>query len=77
MDGTHSAERGIFVMKTKQITLAFLTLTALLLQGCVAFPPLVQVEHKENPNNNQEVLRRLDAIDHRLTRLERQQDKNP
>jgi hypothetical protein len=55
-------------MKTKLILLPALLLAALL-QGCIAFPPLVQVERKDNPNQN-EVLRRLDSIDHRLDALE-------
>jgi hypothetical protein len=42
----------------------------LLLEGCIAFPPLVQVEHKDA--GNQEIIRRLDAIDQRLGQLERQ-----
>jgi hypothetical protein len=56
-------------MKTKLIMLGLLAFAALLQQGCVAFPPLIQVEHKDNPNN-QEVIRRLDAIDNRLNQLE-------
>ena len=62
-------------MKTKVTTFAFACLSALLLQGCIAFPPLVQVEHKDSANN-QEIIRRLDAIDHRLSRLEQKGDKN-
>ncbi len=48
---------------------------ALLLQGCVAFPPLVTVEHKNDspPALNEEVLRRLDQIDRRLDKLEQTQ----
>ena len=45
-----------------------------LLQGCIAFPPLIQVEHKDNPPN-QEVMRRLDAIEHRLDALDQKLDK--
>ena len=56
-------------MKTKMLLLPMLLLAALL-QGCIAFPPLVQVEHKENPNKD-EILRRLDAIDRRLDALEK------
>ncbi len=58
-------------MKTKLFTLAFASLAIVLLQGCVAFPPLIQVEHKDNPNNNQEVMKRLDAIDARLNQIEK------
>ncbi|HSU54327.1 MAG TPA: hypothetical protein VLT36_09730 [Candidatus Dormibacteraeota bacterium] len=46
-----------------------LALLALVCQGCIAFPPLIQVEHKEN-GDNKEVLHRLDAIDRRLDALE-------
>jgi starvation-inducible outer membrane lipoprotein len=62
-------------MKTKTIrfSLLALALSLPLLSGCIAFPPLIQVEHKENPNSNQEVLRRLDAIDQRLNQLEQKQ----
>jgi hypothetical protein len=56
-------------MKKKSIMLGTLALGALLLQGCIAFPPLVQVEHKDSPSNA-EVIRRLDAIDHRLDQLD-------
>jgi starvation-inducible outer membrane lipoprotein len=63
-------------MKIKATTLGLALLTVLLLQGCIAFPPLVQVEHKDN-TNNQEILRRLDAIDHRLGKLEQKAEKNP
>jgi len=44
-----------------------LTASAIVLQGCVAVPPLIQVQHKEN---NDEIVRRLDSIDRRLDRLE-------
>ena len=62
-------------MKTKAITFPLLSLAALVLQGCIAFPPLVQVEHKDSPGNSQEILRRLDAIDRRLSRLEQKTEK--
>ncbi len=57
-------------MKTKLLTLAFGTLCAALLQGCVSFPPLIQVEHKDTASN-QDIARRLDAIDHRLDQIEK------
>ena len=63
-------------MKINVSTFALLSLTVLLLEGCVAFPPLVQVEHKDNANSS-EVLRRLDAIDRRLSRLEHNGEKSP
>ena len=59
-------------MKTQTIRLLLLFLAVICLQGCVAFPPLIQVEHKDG---NQEVLRRLDAIDHRLDVLEQKAEK--
>ena len=40
---------------------------AILLQGCVAVPPLIQVQDKDN---NADIIRRLDQIDKRLDRLE-------
>ena len=42
----------------------------LALQGCVAVPPLIQVEHKET--NTDEIKRRLDDIDRRLDKIERE-----
>ncbi len=59
-------------MKTQTIRLLLLFLAVICLQGCVAFPPLIQVEHKDG---NQEVLKRLDAIDHRLDALEQKAEK--
>jgi hypothetical protein len=60
-------------MKSISNKLILLSFSALLLQGCVAFPPLVQVEHKHAPPApaNDEVIRRLDAIDQRLSALEK------
>ena len=63
-------------MKINVSTFALLSLMVLLLPGCVAFPPLVQVEHKDNANSS-EVLRRLGAIDRRLSRLEHNGEKSP
>ncbi len=56
-------------MKTKTIIIGLAALFAALVQGCISLPPIVQVEHKDNPNN-QEVVRRLDRIDQRLDQLE-------
>ena len=61
-------------MKTKLIILGALPLAMILLQGCIAFPPLIQVEHKDGPADA-EILKRLDSIDHRLDRLEEKVDK--
>jgi hypothetical protein len=60
-------------MKTKTV-LVVLGAAAILSQGCVAFPPLIQVEHKESVSN-QDVIKRLDAIDHRLDKLEKQEEQ--
>jgi hypothetical protein len=62
-------------MKTKMLRVLFLSIIAVTLQGCIAFPPLVQVEHKESPQNQQEIIRRLAAIDHRLDALEQKVEK--
>ena len=61
-------------MNTKKIFLATLAVAALFLRGCIAFPPLIQVEHKDNPAN-QELLHRLDSIEHRLDSLEQKMEK--
>jgi hypothetical protein len=55
-------------MKTKTKNLLLLTLLAMVVQGCIAFPPLIQVEHKDG--DNKELLHRLDSIDRRLDALE-------
>ena len=63
-------------MKNKTVSFMLLVAAGLLLQGCIAFPPLIQVEHKDAPvDSNKEVLKRLDAIDQRLTQLEQKTDK--
>ena len=49
-----------------------ITLSAIALQGCVAIPPLIQVENK---GGNDEIKQRLDAIDRRLERLEEKSEK--
>ena len=63
-------------MKTRAFNLALLGFSAFLLQGCINIPPLIQVEHKDSCNSNDAVLRRLDAIDQRLSQLEQKVDKN-
>ena len=63
------------LMKTKTISLTLLILSVFLLPGCIAFPPLIQVEHKDNPEPNKEVMKRLDAIDQRLSQLEQKTEK--
>jgi hypothetical protein len=54
-------------MKSKRARWAGIALSVVLLQGCVAIPPLIQVENK---SDNEEIKRRLDSIDRRLDRLE-------
>ena len=61
-------------MKTKLPLLLLVSLAAFLLQGCIAFPPLIQVEHKDAPPN-QDLMHRLDAIEHRLDALDQKLDK--
>jgi PBP1b-binding outer membrane lipoprotein LpoB len=62
-------------MKTHKAILGMLLVGAILLQGCViGFPPLVNVESKDNnKKDNAEVMKRLDSIDKRLGQLEAQQ----
>ena len=51
-----------------------IALLAFACQGCIAFPPLIQIEHKDSPEDK-EILRRLDAIDKRLDSLEKSEKK--
>ena len=62
-------------MKTHKAILGMLLVGAVLLQGCViGFPPLVNVESKDNnKKENAEVMKRLDSIDKRLSQLEAEQ----
>jgi hypothetical protein len=46
---------------------------AIVLQGCVAFPPLIQVQHRDG--GNADLIRRLDSIDKRLQALESKAQK--
>ena len=62
------------LMNKKRAGILVFSLGALLWQGCIAFPPLIQVEHKDSPAN-QDLMHRLDAIDHRLEALEQKADK--
>lgn len=62
-------------MRLNRVMLGILLVAAVLAQGCVVgFPPLVNVESKESKNENKELLKRLDAIDKRLSQLETQQN---
>ena len=56
-------------MKMPRPKTLFLLALPLLFQGCVAFPPLIQVEHKHG-DESQELIKRLDAIDRRLDQIE-------
>ena len=69
-----AADLNWTTMKTHWQKVALLALLGILLQGCVAFPPLIQVEHKY-PTENDELMRRLDAIDKRLGELEKKETK--
>lgn len=62
---------GIVKVRPKQFMkkhfyLAVVSLVAL--QGCVAIPPLIQVQHHKDDNSD--LARRLDSIERRLERLE-------
>lgn len=61
-------------MKSKNLIPSVLALLALcvVLTGCVAVPPLIQVQHKDNDEN---ISRKLDDIDNRLKRLEQGMEK--
>lgn len=52
---------------TKGVLMVALLGGAWVFQGCVAIPPLIQVQHKDN---NDDIKRRLDSIDRRLDRIE-------
>ncbi|MBI4661425.1 MAG: hypothetical protein HY735_21595 [Verrucomicrobia bacterium] len=57
----------------RKVSLFFLGLAGcILLNGCVAIPPLINVQHREVPS---ETGKKLDDIDHRLKRLEDKLDK--
>jgi len=62
-------------MKKSLLKLVFLACAVTSLQGCISFPPLIQVEHKDSRSTNDEILRRLDAIDRRLDHLEQKSEK--
>ena len=60
-------------MKQNLSKLFVITICGLILQGCVAFPPLIQVEKKES--NDTELARRVDAMEKQLNRIEEKLDK--
>jgi hypothetical protein len=61
----------------KKAILLFVLAGPIWFTGCVSIPPLVQVEHKDAPpaQVSQDIVRRLDAIDQRLQRVEEKLDK--
>jgi hypothetical protein len=64
-------------MRMKNIFRSFWCLSLLLaatslFSGCVAIPPLINVEHK---NADSDVSRKLDSIEQRLESLERKLDQ--
>jgi starvation-inducible outer membrane lipoprotein len=61
-------------MNAKPCQSLFLILLLTLLPGCISIPPLIQVQHKQE-TSDQEMLRRLEAIDRRLERLEKADQK--
>ena len=71
-------DQTIKTMKRAKILLGILVVGSVLVQGCViGFPPLVNVESKESKESkagDQEMMKRLDAIDKRLAELEKQKN---
>ena len=53
----------------KLILSCLLVVGASVLQGCIAIPPLIQVQHRDNGSSNLNDSR-LDAIEKRLERIE-------
>jgi hypothetical protein len=62
-------------MKPGIRNLIILSSMAVLLQGCVGLPSLVHVEHK-HPQDTSAVVKRLESIETRLSRLEQQPAEN-
>jgi starvation-inducible outer membrane lipoprotein len=61
-------------MKKLIPTLLIAIAVCVVLTGCVAFPPLISVEHKGEDSAS---MKKLDAIEKRLDRLEQKLDKKP
>ncbi len=60
----------------KKIFASYLIILGILvlMPGCVSIPPLIQVEHKETVSpstSNDDIKRRLDSIDRRLDKMEK------
>ncbi len=58
-------------MKKTILSFALAIVTVSFLSGCVAIPPLIQVQHKDADGTAQ----KLDSIEKRLERLEQKLDK--
>jgi starvation-inducible outer membrane lipoprotein len=61
-------------MKKLIPTLLIAIVAAVVLTGCVAIPPLINVQHK---GEDSLTVKKLDAIEKRLDRLEEKLDKKP
>ncbi len=61
-------------MKTKLLVVLLAALGAGFFTGCVAIPPLIQVQHKDAEPS---IGKRLDSIEKRLERIEEKSDKKP
>lgn len=55
-------------MKSRIGFVLLIALCGIILNGCVAIPPLINVQHREDDKNND---RRLDSIERRLDQLEK------
>lgn len=60
-------------MKRKLFHGLMLAVFAMLLQGCISIPPLIQVQHKED--NHGDLNRRLAEIERRLEKIDNRLDK--
>ncbi|MBI4323978.1 MAG: hypothetical protein HY674_01815 [Chloroflexi bacterium] len=61
-------------MKTKLPVVLLAAVGAGFFTGCVAIPPLIQVQHKDAETS---IGKRLDSIEKRLERIEDKPDKKP
>jgi hypothetical protein len=60
-------------MNARLVRFLPLLAVAMLFQGCVAIPPLVNVQSRDNSQAFADLQRRLDSIDRRLDQLEHKQ----
>ena len=58
-------------MKKTMLCFALAIVTISFLSGCVAIPPLIQVQHKDGDTT----ARKLDSIEKRLDQMEQKLDK--